>query len=103
MGFFVARVTTVSIPDGGSNIFNVSQGLQELFNLGFLGALITTIIGSISWQLVAATFPIAFLSNPLTYILLRIALFLEGTGLCQVGLWLQSTRELPTFSVMKYI
>jgi len=83
--FFVARVTTVSIPDGGSNIFNVSQGLQEFFNLGFLGALITTIIGSISWQLVASTFPIAFLSNPLTYILLRICLFLEGTGLCQAS------------------
>jgi len=83
--FFVARVTTVSIPEGGNNIFNVSQGLQEFFNLGFLGALITTIIGSISWQLVAATFPIAFLSNPLTYILLRICLFLEGTGLCQAS------------------
>jgi len=83
--FFVARVTTISIPEGGSNIFNVSQGLQEFFNLGFLGALITTIIGSISWQLVAATFPIAFLSNPLTYILLRICLFLEGTGLCQAS------------------
>merc|ERR1711988_1154817 len=73
--FFVARVTTVSIPDGGSNIFNVSQRLQEFFNLGFLGALITTIIGSISWQLVASTFPIAFLSNPLTYILLRLSFF----------------------------
>lgn len=83
--FFVARVTTVKIPEGGDNIFNVSQGLQEFFNLGFLGALITTIIGSISWQLVAATFPIAFLSNPLTYILLRICLLLEGTGLCQAS------------------
>jgi hypothetical protein len=83
--FFVARVTTVSIPDGANNIFNVSQGLQEFFNLGFLGAFITTIIGSISWQLVAATFPIAFLSNPFTYILLRICLFLEGTGLCQAS------------------
>jgi len=47
--------------------------------------LITTIIGSISWQLVAASFPIAFLSNPLTYILLRISLFLEGTGICQAS------------------
>lgn len=83
--FFVARVTTVSIPEGGDNIFNVPHGLQKFFNLGFLGALITTIIGSISWQLVAATFPIAFLSNPLTYILLRICLLLEGTGLCQAS------------------
>jgi len=83
--FFVARVTTVSIPDGEDNIFNVDKGLQNFFNLGFLGALITTIIGSISWQLVASAFPIAFLSNPLTYILLRICLFLEGTGLCQAA------------------
>merc|ERR1711937_96264 len=44
-----------------------------------------TTVGSISWQLVAAAFPIAFLSNPLTYILLRICLFLEGTGLCQAS------------------
>merc|ERR1739845_5857 len=83
--FFVARVTTVSIPDGAHGIFNVSQGVQGFLNLGFLGALITTILGSISWQLVAATFPIAFLSNPLTYILLRICLILEGTGLCQAA------------------
>jgi len=83
--FFVARVTTISIPKGGVNIFNVSQGVQGFLNLGFLGALITTILGSISWQLVAATFPIAFLSNPLTYILLRICLLLEGTGLCQAS------------------
>merc|ERR1712107_458100 len=85
-----ARVTTVSIPDGANNIFNVSQGLQKFFNLGFLGALITTIIGSITWQLVAATFPIAFLSNPHTYILLRICLFLEGTGLCQAS-WVMAS------------
>jgi len=83
--FFVARVTTVNIPEGSDNIFNVPNRLQEFFNLGFLGALITTIIGSISWQLVAATFPVAFLSNPLTYILLRICLLLEGTGLCQAS------------------
>jgi hypothetical protein len=83
--FFVARVTTVNIPEGSDNIFNVPNRLQEFFNLGFLGALVTTIIGSISWQLVAATFPIAFLSNPLTYILLRICLLLEGTGLCQAS------------------
>merc|ERR1712037_1045085 len=40
----------------------------------------------ISWQLVAGAFPVAFLSNPVTYILLRICLFLEGTGICN-GAW----------------
>jgi len=83
--FFVARVTSVSIPEGESNIFGLSDGFQEFMGLGFLGALITTILGSISWQLVASAFPIAFLSNPLTYILLRICLFLESTGLCQAA------------------
>jgi hypothetical protein len=83
--FFVARVTSVSIGDG-ENIFGVPDGLQKLFNTGLLGALMLTILGSISWQLVASAFPIAFLSNPITYILLRICLGLEATGICQ-GAW----------------
>jgi len=60
--------------------------LQNLFDTGLLGALIVTIVGSISWQLVASAFPIAFLSNPFVYILLRICLLLEATGLCS-GAW----------------
>jgi len=80
--FFIARVTSVDIAEGESNIFNVPDGLQELFNTGLLGAVITTICASITWQLAASAFPIAFLSNPLTYVLLRLCLFLEATGLC---------------------
>jgi hypothetical protein len=80
--FFVARVTSVKIPEGGENIFGSPDGLQELYNTGLLGALFLTIVGSISWQLVASAFPIEFLSNPLTYFLLRFALILEATGLC---------------------
>jgi hypothetical protein len=83
--FFVARVTSVDVK-GGENIFGVPDGLQQLFNTGLLGALMLTILGSISWQLVASAFPIAFLSNPVTYILLRWCLFLESTGICQ-GAW----------------
>jgi hypothetical protein len=84
---FIARVTSVSVKkDGSENIFGASQGWQELFNTGLLGAFITTIVASISWQLVASAFPIAFLNNPVTYILLRWCLFLEATGICQ-GAW----------------
>merc|ERR1739844_608924 len=84
--FVIARVVTLNVTPGtGENVFDVPDAVQEFFNLGFLGAIITTILGSISWQLVASAFPIAFLSNPLTYILLRICLFLEGTGLCQAS------------------
>ena len=84
---FIARVTSVSVADDGSeNIFGASSGWQELFNTGLLGAFITTIVASISWQLVASAFPIAFLSSPITYILLRWCLFLESTGIC-AGAW----------------
>merc|ERR1712045_1012329 len=83
---FIARVTSVSLEDDEGNIFGVRNGTQELFATGLLGAFITTIVASISWQLVASAFPVAFLSNPITYILLRWCLFLEATGICR-GAW----------------
>jgi silicon transporter len=85
--FIVARVTTLDIVIGeDENSFGVSDGMQEFFNLGFLGAIITTILASIAWQLVASAFPIAFLSNPLVYIFLNICLLIEATGIC-AGAW----------------
>lgn len=84
--FIVARVTSVKIEEGEENIFGVPDGLQAFFDTGLLGALITTIVASITWQLVASAWPMAFLSTPITYVLLRFCLFLEWTGLCQ-GSW----------------
>lgn len=86
--FVIARVTTlnVNLDAGDTTIFGVSNGTQEFFNTGLLGALVTTIIGSITWQLAASAFPLAFLSNPLVYVFLRICLFLEWTGICS-GAW----------------
>jgi silicon transporter len=85
--FVVARVTSLNIvPGQGNNIYGVSDGFQAFLNLGFMGALITTILGSISWQLVASAFPLGFLSNPLVYVFLRICLGLEGTGVLN-GAW----------------
>jgi len=79
--FVVARVTTVSM-GGSPNIFGFPDWLQEFLNTGLHAAVITTIVGSISWQLVASAFPFMFLNNPLTYILLQICLLFEATGLC---------------------
>lgn len=87
--FFIARVTSIDIPEQGqesSNIFGVSDTVQRFMNTGLLGALITTIVGSIAWQLIASAFPLSFLANPLTYALLRACLFLEATGICS-GAW----------------
>eukprot|EP00934_Nitzschia_sp_Nitz4_P008602 Nitzschia sp. Nitz4//scaffold325_size20118//17702//19372//NITZ4_008706-RA/size20118-processed-gene-0.4-mRNA-1//1//CDS//3329547911//8592//frame0 len=81
--FVIARVTSLDIEPGqGENIFGVSDPIQKFFNFGFLGAIITTILGSIAWQLVASAFPLEFLANPLVYLFLNLALALESTGLC---------------------
>jgi len=85
--FIIARVTTLNVETGtGENIFGVSDAIQNLFNTGLLGAFVTTILGSIAWQLVASAFPIAILANPLTYVLLVFCLVLEWTGIV-AGAW----------------
>merc|ERR1719445_1610737 len=84
--FIIARVTTINIVIGTKdNIFGVPDPVQEFFNMGFLGAIVTTILASISWQLVAGAFPLQFLSNPLVYILLNAALLLEFSGICHAS------------------
>merc|ERR1712032_398480 len=94
--FVIARVTTLNVKPGDPTIFGVSEGVQEFFNTGLLGALLTTIIGSITWQLAASAFPLAFLSNPIVYVFLRWCLFLEWTGIC-AGAWvIARIAELAT-------
>merc|ERR1711920_892033 len=64
--YVVARVTTQNVGEGQTNVLGLPDPVQNFLNFGFQGALITTILGSITWQLVAAVFPVAFLSTPFT-------------------------------------
>jgi len=91
--FFIARVTSVDLEEDEENIFGVPDSIQQVFNTGLLGAFVLTILGSISWQLVASAFPLAFIQNPLTYFLLRICLALEATGICQAAWVLASIHK----------
>jgi hypothetical protein len=86
--FVVARISTLSVEIGvDENIFGVSDGLQNFFNTGLLGALITTIVASLAWRIIASSFPVPFLSNPLIYLIIRLCLILEASGLCSAA-WL---------------
>ena len=85
--FIVARIATLDIPDGEDNIFGVSDGLQNFFNTGLLGAVILAIIGSLAWRIIASSFPLEFMSNPLIYVIIRICLILEATGIASAA-WL---------------
>merc|ERR1719203_2645482 len=51
--FFVARVTSIKMAEGAGNMFGVSDAIQKMFGTGLLGALFLTVVGSISWQLIA--------------------------------------------------
>ena len=84
--FVVAKISSLNIEVGtGENIFGVSDGLQTFFNTGLLGAIITTIIASLIWRIVASSFPVQFLSNPLIFLIIRLCLALESTGICSAA------------------
>jgi hypothetical protein len=84
--FFIARISSISMDEGSTNIFNVSDSIQKLFDTGLLGAVIVALIGSIPWRLIASAFPMFFVNNPIVYVFLRVCLFFEMTGICS-GAW----------------
>lgn len=80
--FIVAKIATISIGEGEKNIFGVPDGFQSFLDTGLLGAIVLTILGSLAWRIIASNFPVAFMSNPLIYVIIRICLFLESIGIC---------------------
>jgi hypothetical protein len=80
--FAIARIITVSTEEDENNIFRVGDRLQSFFNTGILGALISTIVASLSWRVVAAQFPLVFLSNPFGSFITWLCLAAEKTGVC---------------------
>jgi Fe2+ transport system protein B len=88
--FIVARITSVNVDmddPTSSNIFSVSDAVQSFFNKGLLGAVTTTIVASLIWRVVASSFPVVFLSNPLIYLIIRACMLLEESGICSAA-WL---------------
>jgi hypothetical protein len=98
--FVVARIASPSYGEGDANIFGVSDGFQAFLNTGLTGAVITTLIGSLAWRIVASSFPVAFLSNPLIYFIIRVCLVLDSIGLCS-GAWFMALihKQLVGFQV----
>ena len=98
--FVVARIASPNYGDDEANIFGVSNSFQVFLNTGLTGAVITTIVGSLAWRIVASSFPVAFLSNPLIYFIIRICLVLDSIGLCS-GAWFMARvhKRLVGFQV----
>lgn len=80
--FVLARITTLDNGEQDENLWGVSDGVMEFFNTGLLGAIITTIVASLAWRIIASSFPVAFMSNPIMYLIIRLCLLLEASGIC---------------------
>ena len=81
--FVIARIITVELKDDNQeNLFGVGDGLQAFFDTGVLGALLSTIVASLSWRVLASSFPMVFLANPLSTMIIRFCLLIEWTGIC---------------------
>ena len=78
--FVVARISMTSTKYIEDTKFGDSSGFKAFLDTGLLGALVLTIIGSLLWRIIASSFPLVFMSNPLVYILIHICLMVEATG-----------------------
>jgi len=89
--FILARIMTCDVHMKGPleepNIFGISDGLQRFFNTGMPGAVITSLIGSLSWRIIASSFPVAFLNLRLNYWIIYLCLAVEASGISK-STWL---------------
>lgn len=85
--FAIARIIAIDAKDG--NILGVGDTFQRILNSGVLGALISTIVISLSWRILASSFPIFFLGNPFAPFILKMCLLIEASGICTIA-WLMA-------------
>ena len=84
--FLLARILTLE--DGAATLLGDNSILQSILSTGLLGALISTVVASLSWRILACTFPVAFLS--IGFVPVKVCLWIEKTGICSVA-WLIAT------------
>jgi len=84
--FVVAKIATIDKdkwvakhPD--ANIFGVSDGFQTFIETGLLGALVTTIIGSLIWRVIAGSKPLTFMSNPVIFVIIWACFGFSWSGI----------------------
>lgn len=97
--FLLARITTLS--DGATTLLGDNAALQTILSTGMLGALISTVVASLSWRILAWTFPVAFLT--VGFVPVKVCLWIEKSGICSVA-WLIASihRRLAGFKYDEY-
>jgi hypothetical protein len=85
--FVLGQVTTISAgEDGDATVFGLPVGLQEgIMETGLLGAIITTILGSLTARCIATAFPLGFCNAPAMGLVIRVCLSFEFVGVTHVA------------------
>ena len=96
--FVAARAFSIdkAHPDiiAGRTSFDIPDGLQDFVNTGLLGALVTTILGSLMWRIIASSYPLAFMSNPIIFVIIKISHALEFTGIASASWLLANIQKM---------
>jgi hypothetical protein len=79
--FLVGSITGMNVTEETGNIFGVSDSAQEFLNFGFQGAIMTTVLASISWRYAAAAYPNHFINNPIGAFFVYFSIGLDKTGI----------------------
>ena len=69
----------------GETSFEASPGFQDFINTGLLGAVVTTMLGCLIWRIIASSYPLLFMSNPIIYLTIKLCLAIEFSGLCSAS------------------
>lgn len=100
--FLLAQLTTtdVDMDSGAEHVMGMSNGWQDFFNSGLPGALITTIVASLAWRIIASSFPIVFMTNPLVKPTIQLCLLLEASGVFSAAwLFAKSLKQVVGFQL----
>ena len=84
--FLLTRLLSLDITPGqGDNVWGVNNFWQKVFNSGGLGAIITTVLASLCWRVLASEFPLMFLSSPFSRPIIQLCLVAERTGIINIS------------------
>jgi VIT1/CCC1 family predicted Fe2+/Mn2+ transporter len=97
--FLFAMITKVAVDneglaEHGMTILGMGSGMQAFVNTGLLGSLIVTVVGSLVWRVIAASFPLTYLSTHIVTLIVYLCLCLEATGVMSSALPLASVQNI---------
>lgn len=95
--FLIARIANLA---PNNPLLDGVPGLQKFANTGLISAYFATLLGSLVWRVIAATFPLIFLNSPVAAIIIKVCIWVENSGICHCG-WIVAAAQSKLFGYRK--